>query len=63
MNAFESLGFPQDDRLWRLRAWLLERVIILMAGDWRWALFGLACRLMSASVAQARLWLMSTIRC
>lgn len=63
MNAFESLRCPQDDRLWRLRAWLLERAIVLMAGDWRWALFGMACRMMSAGLAQARLWLVATIRC
>lgn len=55
MNAFESLGFPQDDRLLHLRAWLLERAIILMAGDWRWALFGMVCRTVSAGLAQARL--------
>ena len=63
MNAFENLAFPQDERLWRLRAWLLERVIILMAGDWRWTLFGLACRMMSAALARLRLWLVSIIRC
>jgi hypothetical protein len=62
MNAFESLRFPQDDRLWHLRAWLLERAIVLMAGDWRWALFGMACRTMSAGLAQARLWI-GSIRC
>jgi len=62
MNAFESLGFPQDDRLWRLRAWLLERAIVLMAGDWRWALFGMACRTVSAALAAARLRI-GAIRC
>lgn len=63
MNAFESLGFPQDDRLWRLRAWLLERVMFLMAGDWRWALVGLACRMMSTALVRLRLWLVSAVRC
>jgi len=62
MNAFESLGFPQDDRLWRLRAWLLERTIILMAGDWRWALFGMACRTVSAGMVRVRHWL-GSVRC
>ena len=63
MSSLQSLDFSQDDRLWRLRAWLLERVIILMAGDWRWALFGLACRMMSAALTRLRLWLLSIIRC
>ena len=62
MNAFESLGCPQQDRLWCLRAWLLERTIILMAGDWRWALFGMACRTVSAGMVRARHWLGSN-RC
>jgi hypothetical protein len=34
-----------------------------MTGDLRWALLAFGCRLMSASLAQARLWLTSTIRC
>ncbi len=63
MNAFESLGCPGDNRLWCLRAWLLERAIILMAGDWRWALFGLACRMMSTALVRLRLWLAAAVRC
>ena len=63
MSSLHCLTFSQDDRLWRLRAWLLERVIILMAGDWRWALFGLACRMMSSALTRLRLRLVSMIRC
>ncbi len=63
MTALQSLDFSRDERLWRLRAWLLERVILVMTGDLRWALLAFGCRLMSASLARARLWLASTIRC
>lgn len=63
MTVFQSPDFFSDDRFWRLRAWLLERVITVMSGDLRWALLAFGCRLMSASLTQARLRLAAAIRC
>ncbi|OYU91553.1 MAG: hypothetical protein CFE29_01295 [Bradyrhizobiaceae bacterium PARB1] len=63
MLALQSLDLSRDDRLWRLRAWLLERAIFVMTGELRWMLLAFGCRLISASLAQARLWLVSITRC
>jgi hypothetical protein len=50
MTAFDSLeAFSHDDRLWRIRAWLLERAILVLSGDLRWALIGLGWRMVSTA--------------
>ncbi|WP_441243188.1 hypothetical protein [Tardiphaga sp. 768_D3_N2_1] len=55
MTAFDSLeAFSHDDRLWRIRAWLLERTIFVLSGDLRWALIGLGWRTISAAALQTR---------
>jgi hypothetical protein len=55
MTAFDSLeAFSHDDRLWRIRAWLLERTIFVLSGDLRWALIGLGWRVVSAVAAHTR---------
>lgn len=57
MTAFECLeAFSHDDRLWRIRAWLLERTIFVLSGDLRWALIGLGWRMATAVVGQTRVW-------
>lgn len=57
MTAFDSLeAFSHDDRLWRIRAWLLERTIFVLSGDLRWALIGLGWRIVSAGAARTRVW-------
>ena len=63
MTAFDSLAvFSHDDRLWRIRAWLLERAILALSGDLRWALIGLGWRMVSTAAVQARAWVASVIR-
>lgn len=63
MTAFDSLAvFSHDDRLWRIRAWLLERAILVLSGDLRWALIGLGWRMVSTAAVQARAWVAGVIR-
>ncbi|MGM4904171.1 hypothetical protein AB8B21_16300 [Tardiphaga sp. 866_E4_N2_1] len=63
MTAFDSLAvFSHDDRLWRIRAWLLERAILALSGDLRWALIGLGWRMVSTAAVQARAWVAGVIR-
>ena len=63
MTAFDSLGaFSHDDRLWRIRAWLLERAILALSGDLRWALIGLGWRMVSTAAVQTRVWVAGATR-
>ncbi|KAA0075031.1 hypothetical protein [Tardiphaga sp. P9-11] len=63
MTAFDSLDvFSHDDRLWRIRAWLLERAILALSGDLRWALIGLGWRLVFTAAVQARAWVAGVVR-
>ncbi|WP_441230433.1 hypothetical protein AB7828_13745 [Tardiphaga sp. 215_C5_N2_1] len=63
MTAFDSLeAFSHDDRLWRIRAWLLERAILALSGDLRWALIGLGWRMVSTAAVQTRVWVAGATR-
>jgi hypothetical protein len=63
MTAFDSLeAFSHDDRLWRIRAWLLERAILALSGDLRWALIGLGWRMVSSAAVQTRVWVVGATR-
>jgi hypothetical protein len=63
MTAFDSLTvFSHDDRLWCIRAWLLERAILVLSGDLRWALIGLGWRMVSIAAVQTRVWVAGAIR-
>ena len=63
MTAFDSLeAFSHDDRLWRIRAWLLERAILVLSGDLRWALIGLGWRMVSTAAVQTRVWVAGATR-
>jgi hypothetical protein len=63
MTAFDSLAvFSHDDRLWRIRAWLLERAILALSGDLRWALIGLGWRMVSTAAIQTRVWVAGATR-
>ena len=57
MTAFDSLeAFSHDDRLWRIRIWLLERAILILSGDLRWALIGLGWRMVFTAAGETRVW-------
>lgn len=63
MPAFDDIGaFSHDDRLWRIRGWLLERAIFVLSGDLRWALIGLGWRVVSAAAVRTRAWVASVTR-
>jgi hypothetical protein len=63
MTAFDSLeAFSHDDRLWRIRVWLLERTIFVLSGDLRWALIGFGWGMVSTAAVQAHAWVAGVIR-
>lgn len=63
MTAFTGLdAFSHDVRLWRIRAWLLERAIVVLSGDLRWALIGVGGRVISILAVRARVWGASATR-
>jgi hypothetical protein len=63
MAAFDGINpFSHDDRLWRIRGWLLERTIFVLSGDPRWALIGFGGRVVTLLAVKTRIWVASVTR-
>jgi hypothetical protein len=63
MTAFDTrVAFSHDERQLRIRAWLLERAILVMSGDPRWALISFGWRMASAMAGRVQVRIADFIR-